>query len=500
MGITGLLPLVKEAIEERPISTYAGKTIAIDGFGLLHRAAYTCSKEVVLGEPAVGYLAYALKYLTILLNAKIQPYVVFDGISLPSKATTDVARRVTREEAKSKALTALNSGTYSSDELNKLFAPAVSISSTMVLNLVHILRLLQIPCIRAPYEADSQIAFLYKIGAVDGVLAEDSDFIIWGVGLILTKFNLTSQTVKEFHSSRLDCTPFSSSSPYFIRDVCILSGCDYLKSAQGIGLKTALKYRLQFKNIKETLLHLFSLQKIDSEYLEGFICAWLVFSHHVVYDPIASRTLPLNDWNESAVENFRHYFGLSGDSQECAISVVVNQLSLSGSILPECCGRLLNPVESRGISEFLIDTESLISYDFDPLSSVDLRLFLQSNNRLVREKLRPTNQKSNLPARQNNSSIKPLSQPSISSFFPPKKSSQEKSCNSELLISSRAQRPFQPLSISPSVVRSLPISEPGNNRVVIGVENDEDLIDESTRVRKHSPYVRTSRLTRRIFD
>ncbi|KAL0213544.1 hypothetical protein RCL1_007170 [Eukaryota sp. TZLM3-RCL] len=62
-------------------------------------------------------------------------------------------------------------------------------------------------------------------------------------------------------------------------------------------------------------------------------------------------------------------------------------MSLSGSILPDCCGRLMNPDESRGIAEFLIDTESLISFDFDPLSSVDLCLFLQLNNSLLSEEL-----------------------------------------------------------------------------------------------------------------
>ncbi|KAL0211978.1 hypothetical protein RCL1_005604 [Eukaryota sp. TZLM3-RCL] len=339
------------------------------------------------GPTAVGYLAYALKYLSILLNAKVRPYLVFDGITLPSKATLAESRRINRQEAKKKALTDLNSGNFQSSQQNKIFALAVSITSTMVLNLVHLLRLLQIPCIRAPYEADSQIAYLYKIGVVDGVLAEDSDFILYGVDLILTKFNLTSQTVKGFNSSRLDRTPFSSYSAFFIRDVCILSGCDYLKSVRGIGLKTAIKYRSKFKNVKETLLCLSNLQKIDSEYLEGFLRAWLVFSHHVIYDSITNRTVPLNDWDDWAVENFKNYFGFSNDSQDCAISFLINQMSLSGSILPECCGQLLNPDEGRGIAEFLIDTKSLISFDFDPLSSVDLCLFIQSNNKMF-EKIR----------------------------------------------------------------------------------------------------------------
>ncbi|KAL0211969.1 hypothetical protein RCL1_005595 [Eukaryota sp. TZLM3-RCL] len=401
MGISGLLLLVEEAIEEKDISTYAGKTIAIDGSNLLHRAAYTCPKELVLGQPAVGYLTYALKYLSILLDAQIRPYVVFDGISFPSKEFTTSLRRNTREKAKSKAITALSAGTYSADELNKLFASAVSISSTMVLNLVHILRLLQIPCIRAPYEADAQIAFLYKIGVVDGVLAEDSDFILYGVDLILTKFDLRSQTVKEFNSSRLDRTPFASYSPLFIRDVCILSGCDYLKSPKGIGLKTAFKHRSRFESIKETFSLLFSLKKVDSEYLKEYVKAWLVFSHQVVYNPFTTCTLPFNDWNESVVENLKNYFGVITDSQACPISVVFNQMSLSGSILPDCCGRLMNPDESRGIAEFLIDTESLISFDFDPLSSVDLCLFLQSNNNLLSEEL---NENSNMTTHDTESS------------------------------------------------------------------------------------------------
>ncbi|KAL0225112.1 hypothetical protein RCL1_003024 [Eukaryota sp. TZLM3-RCL] len=110
--------------------------------------------------------------------------------------------------------------------------------------------------------------------------------------LIQTKFDLTSQTVKEFNSSRLDRTPFA---PLFLRDVCILSACDYLKSPKGIGLKTAFKHRSRFESIKEMFSLLFSLTKVDSEYLKGYVKVWLVFSHQVVYNPITTCTLPLND-------------------------------------------------------------------------------------------------------------------------------------------------------------------------------------------------------------
>ena len=37
----------------------------------------------------------------------------------------------------------------------------------------------------APYEADSQIAKLKRLGMVDAVISEDSDLIIFGVNVIL---------------------------------------------------------------------------------------------------------------------------------------------------------------------------------------------------------------------------------------------------------------------------------------------------------------------------
>lgn len=41
----------------------------------------------------------------------------------------------------------------------------------------------------APYEADSQIAYLVKEGLADFAISEDSDLTAWGCPKLLTKLN-----------------------------------------------------------------------------------------------------------------------------------------------------------------------------------------------------------------------------------------------------------------------------------------------------------------------
>ena len=55
--------------------------------------------------------------------------------------------------------------------------------------LCQVLKTKNIECIVAPYEADAQLAYLNKIGHVDGVITEDSDLLAFGASCIFYKMD-----------------------------------------------------------------------------------------------------------------------------------------------------------------------------------------------------------------------------------------------------------------------------------------------------------------------
>jgi len=55
MGVKGLLPVLASIVKKVSLTTYAGKTIAIDGYVWLHRATFSCAKELCTGAPTDKY-------------------------------------------------------------------------------------------------------------------------------------------------------------------------------------------------------------------------------------------------------------------------------------------------------------------------------------------------------------------------------------------------------------------------------------------------------------
>lgn len=56
MGIKGLLPFIKDIQEETRIKKFKGQVVGVDTYCWIHRGAYSCSKDLVLGNPTDKYL------------------------------------------------------------------------------------------------------------------------------------------------------------------------------------------------------------------------------------------------------------------------------------------------------------------------------------------------------------------------------------------------------------------------------------------------------------
>jgi len=160
MGIQGLLKMAAPASRSAQLSEFRGQKVGVDISCWLHRAAFGCARQLALGEPTEMYTRWIIKHAGMLRSEGIEAVFVFDGQNLPAKADTNRSRGDERGEAKREGLRLYNSGETMKAEA--LFQKAVRITDEMVAVTINNLRAVGWKCIVAPYEADSQLAYLYK--------------------------------------------------------------------------------------------------------------------------------------------------------------------------------------------------------------------------------------------------------------------------------------------------------------------------------------------------
>lgn len=74
--------------------------------------------------------------------------------------------------------------------------------------------------------------------------------------------------------------------------MCVLSGCDYLNSPKGIGIKTAYQLLQKFKDAKEIIENYD--KELEENYIQDYMCAYLAFKFSKVYCPKQKKIVSLN--------------------------------------------------------------------------------------------------------------------------------------------------------------------------------------------------------------
>ncbi|KAJ1311179.1 hypothetical protein OPQ81_009680 [Rhizoctonia solani] len=307
MGIQGLLPLLKSIHINTNIAAFSGKTLAVDGYVWLHRGAYACAVQLVKGQYTTKYVDYAMHRVRMLRHHGITPYIVFDGGPLPAKRGTEKDREEKR--AKSLAQAQLLEAQGKTNEAYEYYKKCVDITPQMAYQLIKALRAEGIPYVVAPYEADAQMAYLEREGIVDGIITEDSDLVIFGCRNLLFKLGPDGSCV---NVRRDDLGAVKSLSllgwgDQELRWMAMLSGCDYIDSLPGLGLKTAHKLLRKWKTVEKVIqaIRMDGSFKMPKGYLESFRIAELAFLHQRVYDPVSQRLTHLGPppddegWDES---------------------------------------------------------------------------------------------------------------------------------------------------------------------------------------------------------
>ncbi|KAJ3361218.1 Rad2 nuclease [Allomyces javanicus] len=339
MGIPGLLPLLADIHEPVHLAQFRGRAIAVDAFAWLHRAAHACAPDLALGRPTTKYLSFCRNRLLLLRQHGITPVVVFDGAPLPLKANTNADRSARRADARQRAHALVAAGKHADAE--PLFKQCISVTPTMVQNLITLCEELDVPHLVAPYEADAQLAYLERSGYVDAVLTEDSDLLVFGARRVLVKLDSNG------HATLLDrqrLTTDVRQPVSLVRwptlrflDWCILGGCDYLPSLPRVGLKTAAKLLQRATGIgaKEyspstvlrSILRIAATEykPIPADYAARFDMARRTFLHQRVFSPRAQKLVHLRPWND-ATEPAPDYLGADLDART-AVAIAVGAIN-----------------------------------------------------------------------------------------------------------------------------------------------------------------------------
>ncbi|CBJ30602.1 exonuclease [Ectocarpus siliculosus] len=318
MGITGLLPLLKPVTKDVHIRELKGLTVGVDTYCWLHKGIYSCSAELCQGIATDKFIKYCVERVHLLLSHGVKPYLVFDGGHLPAKAGKEEERRARRESNLQRGMQLMREGNPSG--AHQFFCKAADVTPFMAHQVIK-----RIPGVRyvvAPYEADAQLGFLARNGHVDAVITEDSDIMLFGCTRVVFKLDRdgTGQEVdlREVFSRRNDELDMRGMNEDDLMTLCALSGCDYLPSVHGMGLKKAYRMVSRHKEASAIaanpaiiwLPKILRAVKFDSAgsfprgYEADFQRALLTFRHQRAFDPVSRSVVhmtPLPEILPSAI-------------------------------------------------------------------------------------------------------------------------------------------------------------------------------------------------------
>lgn len=255
-----------------------------------------CAIELALGKPTRKYVDFAMNRVRMLLHFGVKPYLVFDGDYLPSKSHTEHERAERRKESKRLGLTLLQAGKTSlaCQELQK----AIDVTPLMARELIEELKIAGVDYVVAPYEADSQLAYLERQGTISGIISEDSDLLVFGAKYLITKLDQFGDCIMIRRNDFTSCREVSlvNWSDKDFRIMAMLSGCDYLPGIPSLGLKTAYRLVRKYKTIEKIVqtLQFDGKKKVPADYLESFSQAERTFLHQWVFCTEARGLVNLN--------------------------------------------------------------------------------------------------------------------------------------------------------------------------------------------------------------
>ncbi|KAL4866649.1 flap endonuclease 1 [Aspergillus spectabilis] len=248
MGIKHLFQVISEnapdAIKAGDIKAHFGRKVAIDASMSIYSFLIAVRSEGQqlmsdTGETTSHLMGMFYRTLRMVDNG-IKPLYVFDGAP-PKLKSGELAKRSARKhEATEAHEEAKETGT--AEDVEKFSRRTVRVTREHNAECKRLLKLMGIPYIDAPTEAEAQCAVLARAGKVYAAASEDMDTLCFESPILLRHLTFSEQRkepIQEIHLNRA-MEGLDMDRNQFI-DMCILLGCDYLEPIPKVGPNTALK-------------------------------------------------------------------------------------------------------------------------------------------------------------------------------------------------------------------------------------------------------------------
>ncbi|XP_076644367.1 flap structure-specific endonuclease 1 [Halictus rubicundus] len=263
MGILGLAKLVADvapsAIKERELKHYFGRKVAIDASMCLYQFLIAVRSEgaqltTVDGETTSHLMGTFYRTIRLVENG-VKPVYVFDG-KPPNLKGDELAKRAERRDEAQKLLQAAEEA-GNVEDIEKFNRRLVKVTKEHANEAKELLKLMGIPYVDAPCEAEAQCAALVKAGKVFATATEDMDALTFGCNVLLRRLTFSEarkMPVQEFHFDKV-LEGLELSHNEFI-DLCIMLGCDYTNSIKGIGPKRAIELIKTHRSLEKIIENL----------------------------------------------------------------------------------------------------------------------------------------------------------------------------------------------------------------------------------------------------
>ncbi|PFH31453.1 putative flap structure-specific endonuclease 1 [Besnoitia besnoiti] len=282
MGIKGLGKFIGDfaprAIKRQEVGSFTSRIIAIDASMSLYQFMVAIRDGDSFGNftndagECTSHIAGMLNRAIRLLEQGIRPVYVFDGKPPELKSGELAKRREVRDAAQAAAEKAKEEG--DAEELRKQIVRSVRVSKQHNEDVQRLLRLMGLPVVLAPCEAEAQCAELTKKKKVWAAATEDADALTFGATRLIR--NLTFSEKKPAAAVGASGSAvlvidlpvlleeLQFSQEQFI-DFCILCGCDYCSTLKGVGAKTAYSLIREHGSL-ENVLKAVDPEKVPESY------------------------------------------------------------------------------------------------------------------------------------------------------------------------------------------------------------------------------------------